>query len=496
MNKENYNERLSLIKEKIDYLIIMNIEFKNYKNIVDSLEKDIEKKYKEIIDIYTSPLLELMIDNLYKNSLYRLKLIECDFLPYNDYLNTCLLVKNISISIDKNDLSEKELNELIDNIINILNTSSKLDNNTLNMIYSVCYKLMQLEINKTSTSRIIEYSKNNIGLRNYLKDRLEKDILTSDKVSPNECDIAYECTSSLDDKIIKEEIVMDTTSDNIKDEVMAELKGFLEKIGSNNLEMEKLSNTRKKNNPVAVTIATYTSILAVAFTVVKVAHDNSTTHEYLTTKTTITSTDSVESKKYMPEIKNGYQELVVESFPWSDLGNGTAVKKVISYDVTASDVNKDNYEDSDLSNYKKETSVRKSASENFNINFNGDVERSFVTLTQDLTNEQTRFDGLTFYIYMFLGSLCGIFTLLLAGGLYENASGEYIKDLIHEAHRRIKNGEISASEQEKINKYTKKYLKLMKENEEVKNRFMELYNKYLEILDLDELKKEYNRIIK
>ena len=198
----------------------------------------------------------------------------------------------------------------------------------------------------------------------------------------------------------------------------------------------------------------------------------------------------------MPEIKNGYQELVVESFPWSDLGNGTAVKKVISYDVTASNVNKDNYEDSDLSNYKKETSVRKSASENFNINFNGDVERNFVTLTQDLTNERTRFDGLTFYIYMFLGSLCGIFTLLLAGGLYENASGEYIKDLIHEAHRRIKNGEMGASEQEKINKYTKKYLKLMKENEEVKNRFMELYNKYLEILDLDELKKEYNRIIK
>ena len=496
MNKENFEERLNLDKEKIEYLSIINIDIEEYISRIEALEKDIEKKYKEIIDIYTSPLLELMIDNLYKNSLYRLKLIECDFLPYNDYLNTCLLVKNISISVNKNDLSVEELNELIDNIINILNTSSKLDSSTLNMIYSVCYKLMQLEINKTSTSRIIEYSKNNIGLRKYLKDRLEKDVLTSDKVSPNECDIAYECTSSLDDKIIKEEMVMDVTNDNIKDEVMAELKKFLEKISSNNLEMEKLSNTRKMNNPVAVTIVTYTSILAVAFTVVKVAHDNSTTHEYLTTKTTVTSTDSFESEKYMPKIKNGYQELVVESFPWSDLGNGTAVKKEISYDVTASDVNKDNYENSDLSNYKKETSVRKSASENFNISFNGDVERSFVTLTQDLTNERTRFDGLTFYIYMFLGSLCGIFTLLLAGGLYENASGQYIKDLIHEAHRRIKNGEVSTSEQEKINKYTKKYLKLMKENEEVKKRFMELYNKYLEILDLDELKNEYNRIMK
>ncbi len=130
MNKENYNERLSLIKEKIDYLIIMNIEFKNYKNIVDSLEKDIEKKYKEIIDTYTSPLLELMIDNLYKNALYRLKFIECDFLPYNDYLNTCLLVKNISISIDKNDLSEKELNELINILENKSNELLKLHEKT------------------------------------------------------------------------------------------------------------------------------------------------------------------------------------------------------------------------------------------------------------------------------------------------------------------------------------------------------------------------------
>ena len=120
MNKENFEERLNLDKEKIEYLSIINIDIEEYISRIKTLEKDIEKKYKEIIDIYTSPLLELMIDNLYKNSLYRLKLIECDFLPYNDYLNTCLLVKNISISVNKNDLSVEELNELIDNIINIL----------------------------------------------------------------------------------------------------------------------------------------------------------------------------------------------------------------------------------------------------------------------------------------------------------------------------------------------------------------------------------------
>lgn len=496
MNKDNFEERLNLDKEKIEYLAVINIDTKECKSRIETLENDINKKYNEILGSYTSPLLELMIDNLYKNSLYRLKLIECDFLPYTDYLNTCLLVKNISISVNKNDLSEKELNELIDNVINVLNSSNELDNDTLDMIYSICYRLMQMEISKTSMSKIIEYSKNNAELREYLKDRLESDVLTNDKVSPSECDIAHECTSSLDDKIIQEEIVMDVTNDNIKDEVMAELKGFLEKIGSNNLEMEKLSNTKKKHNPVAVTVATYASILAVAFAVVKVAHDNSTTHEYLTTKSIISSTDSFESARYMPKIKNGYQELVVESFPWFDLGNGTAVKKEISYDVTASDVNKDNYEDTDLSNYKKEISERKSASENANISFSGDVERSFVTLTQDLTNEKTRFDGLTFYIYMFLGSMCGIFTLLLAGGTYEAISGQYIKDLTREAYRRIKNGEVTFEEEEKVVRYSKKYLKLMKENEEVKKRFMELYNRYSDILDLDELKNEYNRIMK
>lgn len=496
MNKENFEERLNLDKEKIEYLSIINIDTEEYISRIEILENDINKKYNEILASYTSPLLELMIDNLYKNSLYRLKLIECDFLPYTDYLNTCLLVKNISISVNNNDLSVEELNELIDKVINVLNTSNKLDSETLNMIYSICYKLIQMEINKTSMSKIIEYSKNNSELRKYLKDRLESDVLTSDKVSPSECDIAYECTSSLDDKIIKEEIIMDVTNDNIKDEVMAELKSFLEKINSNNLEIERLSNAKKKHNPFVVTAATYASILAVAFTVVKVAHDNSTTNEYLTTKTTISSTASTESEKYMPKIKNEYQELVVESFPWSDLGNGTAIKKEISYDVTDSDINKDNYEDSDLSDYKKETSERKSASKNYNISFSGDVEKSFVTLTQDLTNERTRFDGLTFYIYMFLGSMCGIFTLLLAGGAYEAISGQYIKDLTREAYRKIKTGEVTLEEEEKVVKYSKKYLKLIKENEEVKKRFMELYNKYSDMLDLDELKSEYNKIMK
>ena len=36
----------------------------------------------------------------------------------------------------------------------------------------------------------------------------------------------------------------------------------------------------------------------------------------------------------------------------------------------------------------------------------------------------------------------------------------------------------------------------IEENEEIKKRFMEKYNKYCEIVNLDELKEEYNRVIK
>ena len=97
---------------------------------------------------------------------------------------------------------------------------------------------------------------------------------------------------------------------------------------------------------------------------------------------------------------------------------------------------------------------------------------------------------------MFLGSLSGIFTLLLAGGIYEAVTGEYIKDLTRETYRRIKNGEVSQEEIVTCENYSKKYLKLMEENEEIKKRFIEKYNKYCEIIDLDELKNEYNRIMK
>ena len=50
--------------------------------------------------------------------------------------------------------------------------------------------------------------------------------------------------------------------------------------------------------------------------------------------------------------------------------------------------------------------------------------------------------------------------------------------------------------EERVEKYSKKYLKLIEENEEIKKRFMEKYNKYCEIVNLDELKEEYNRVIK
>ena len=62
--------------------------------------------------------------------------------------------------------------------------------------------------------------------------------------------------------------------------------------------------------------------------------------------------------------------------------------------------------------------------------------------------------------------------------------------------QRIKNGEVSQEEIVTCENYSKKYLKLMEENEEIKKRFIEKYNKYCEIIDLDELKNEYNRIMK
>ena len=44
MNKENFEERLNLDKEKIEYLSIINIDIEEYISRIKTLEKDIEKK--------------------------------------------------------------------------------------------------------------------------------------------------------------------------------------------------------------------------------------------------------------------------------------------------------------------------------------------------------------------------------------------------------------------------------------------------------------------
>ncbi len=496
MSSDNFYKRLKEDRDKLKYLSFINIDTSEYNSRFKILEEDIKKKEKETNEKYTSPLLELMIENLYKNALMRLRMIECEFINYNKYLDTCLLIEKITNAVNSGNIDKNELNDLTNNIINILESNYNFDKETLNNLYSICFKLMQLEIDYNSNSKILLYSNDNKPLRYYLKNRLENEILMSEKVSPSECNIAKKCTSSLGDKIINEENICEVTNDNIKNEVMDELKDFLRQINKNNQKIENLTKNKGKHNPITVSIVTYASILAVAASVVGLSCKNSISYEYLTDKTTITSGKITVDEKYIPKIKHGYQELVLETYPWNDLGNGTSVKKEVSYDVTGSEINKDNYEEADLSKYKKTISERKASDRIYNMNIGEDVKRSFVTLKQNSSEKKVRFDGLTFYIYMFLGSLSGIFTLLLAGSIYEAVTGEYIKDLTRETYRRIKNGEVSQEEIVTCENYSKKYLKLMEENEEIKKRFIEKYNKYCEIIDLDELKNEYNRIMK
>lgn len=496
MNKEGFEKRLKLDREKMKYLSFVDTDTKRYITMFDKLEADIIKKDKETREKYVSPLVELMLENLYKNAYMRLKLIECEYANNNEYLDTCLLIEKISTIVNCENIDKNELNDLVDRVIEVIKSNYSFDDKTLNTLYSICFKLMQLEVEYNSKSKILMYSKNDKKLRTYMKKRLEEEILVSDKISPSECDTAKEIINSNNNEIVNEENISEVTNDNIKAEVMSELKGFLRQIGKNNEEIEKIPKKKSKRNPVAVSAVTCASILAVALTVVKVAHDNSVSHEYLTNKTTVISETTTQEDKYMPKIDNGYQELVVESYPWKNLKTGNVVKKEISYDVTGSGINEDNYEDANLADFEQTVSERQSSSSSYNVNFNNGIVRKFVTLTQDSSNEKTRFDGLTFYIYMFLGSMSGIFGLLVAGSIYECVTKEYILDSVKETYRRIKNGEVTLKEEERVEKYSKKYLKLIEENEEIKKRFMEKYNKYCEIVNLDELKEEYNRVIK
>ena len=316
MNKEGFEKRLKLDREKMKYLSFVDTDTKRYITMFDKLEADIIKKDKETREKYVSPLVELMLENLYKNAYMRLKLIECEYANNNEYLDTCLLIEKISTIVNCENIDKNELNDLVDRVIEVIKSNYSFDDKTLNTLYSICFKLMQLEVEYNSKSKILMYSKNDKKLRTYMKKRLEEEILVSDKISPSECDTAKEIINSNNNEIVNEENISEVTNDNIKAEVMSELKGFLRQIGKNNEEIEKIPKKKSKRNPVAVSAVTCASIFAVALTVVKVAHDHSVSHEYLTNKTTVISETTTQEDKYMPKIDNGYQELVVESYPF------------------------------------------------------------------------------------------------------------------------------------------------------------------------------------
>ena len=123
MNKEGFEKSLKLDREKMKYLSFVDTDTKRYITMFDKLEADIIKKDKETREKYVSPLVELMLENLYKNAYMRLKLIECEYANNNEYLDTCLLIEKISTIVNCENIDKNELNDLVDRVIEVIKSN-------------------------------------------------------------------------------------------------------------------------------------------------------------------------------------------------------------------------------------------------------------------------------------------------------------------------------------------------------------------------------------
>lgn len=472
---DEYENKLKILKRNIKYLELFDID-------IDYIKKEL-----------------IIIENSVSNQSYnecnnKLDILIKETERYNEYLGIFYMINNISNIVDSNKIDNNNLNVLVNNIIYIIdNYSNVLRKDILDKLYYISSKLMYLEVKYNSKSRIILYSKQNSNLKAYLINILRKDIIVSDKVESNKCDIIHDCLDSIGEDVLKEDIIINYTEDNLEEKVMEELKNYLNLINSNNKEIEKLIKKRRRL-PVVTTLITFLSVLTTIITIAKVSNDKSNTLEYLTTETVYVDDNYSISQKYMPYIENGYQKLVIDTYPWSKVNDKEYTKKTVSYDVTSSNIDESNYENIDVSNYKSTTSVKKNVGNN--IYLDNDTIRSLVTLVQDSDDIRTDFDYLTFTIYIVIGSLSGILELLLAGTIYEAVSHEYISELIKEFYDRIKYGNLTYEEINEINIKSKRYLKLINENEELKERFIKRYNEFKNIIDIDKLNNEYKRIMK
>lgn len=497
-------------------------------NIKDNVKNDINNQ-NEIISLGpVQSFNQSLIEQAYIKGIAKIELLMMELNKYEVYFKSFYTTQSIKDIINK-DVDKETLNKIVFDIINIILAIN--ESNTRNYehekeivenIYETAYKVMKLEFRINQDSKLFEFAKDNEILKNYFNREIEKDI---DKLKSN--NLVNNLITNIVNKIKSNGINYDYLNESLLlylsienevniEEVIKNLKDIIEKIDINNDSINKNNkdiyiikerldyyNEKVKDNTKTIikSIIKLTVFASITAGIIigsrKIAKHGSKI--YKTTTSNYSTSDVIESTT-TEEYKDTLEDSVVikEYTPYIKTSDGFK-RNVFTYDVS-------NIKCEDLKEYlnidleelgiKKDSTTERKNSLDLNDLYKENTTE-VIKINQDKEDfyyDKEALIGITILLSLMFNGLLYLFDYIL----FKNTDDSLFFDSIDEL-RFIDN--IYIKERiSKNNKTLKEFIEkekiLLQNNEELRKRFITIFDKYKELINDKELIENYQRLLK
>lgn len=377
-----YNGKVLEVRASLDQLKELEFNTEKMENAIKKIEERVEKEvadnYSAFDDVASKPFLHDSLATTYKKAIEKLDRIK-NIIDgeYNEYLKINAKYKSLSQMLEN--VSEENIEslsqkgrELLNDIRNSSIVDYKMEQNLVENIYAILYKIIKFEIIYKGKSSISNYAKTDETDSTYFAKLVKDNITELDEDSKTQ--ITKLIVNLSIDGLTNDDYLDDNLLNTIivsEDDELAELinKNFLEKLEdyeelnrkyeiavrrnqnlsekANELKVEKKHKGRSKLrkrifidiNAVVVAMG----ILASGY----VLKDMTKTNEYKTTTTTYNSvTDELKEKETFEE-ESEYSLEITEYSPWIEPGyfrDGYS-REVYKYDLSDLEKSFPNLED-------------------------------------------------------------------------------------------------------------------------------------------------------
>lgn len=478
---------------------------------------------------------------VYIKAIGELQKLQNELKNYDIYFSSFNYVDSIDFTKSFN---QQELDVIARNIIGFLDAINSSDTryyaserNVVEKLYHFAYQIIKLELKTSGKSKVLDWVKANPIAANFIDAEVEQDIKSLDKDDLDNPILknALSATKSngLNFSYLNEGIILATAiqgNDELLENIRRELISLADALEDNLEQMEKndeLANKYSNNvfeykkklrrnrmlNIIKIigSLSIVTGILLGGFKIGK----NICKTSYPTRNEIYSESDNVQTPKI-----DGYFTPIVQNIPddvdevtttnvivyesWTDTGRGYFARSVTTYDASmVYDVNSTHYNslgdyaslDLDAFGIDGDETMEYKDTLTAEDMYNGtivEVER----IIQDIDEEKAEYSGLAGSVI--LGEMLVISSFILVDLIIRQKYSfeKMVTSIPQNISKNKKNRKALKNYLEKLEKLLKENKQLILENEEFRNRFVELYQKYAPFIQNRKIEEKYQKLVR